>query len=82
MRLQLQQEYLGQPIGKIVDYPPGVGAQLIIRGIAIQLKDAPVDEPEPIAEPVPAPIDPDADGKAEGGEIGEKKAFTRPPKRK
>jgi hypothetical protein len=70
MRIELLQGYNGFLAGRELNVGEGVARLLIQRGIAKSI------------EPVALSHDADSDGKDEGGEEGEKKAFSKPPKPK
>jgi len=66
MKYKLIKQYQSFPPGSFVDFPWPVMSLLIQRGMIEQIEDKDLDR----------------DGKAEGGERGEKKAFSRPPQGK
>lgn len=66
MKIRLLKPYGLSAAGDTLDPPPPVAKLLIHGGRAEAIDDS----------------DLDADGKDEGGEEGEKKAFSRPPKTK
>jgi len=74
MKIRLMQGWNGIAAGSIVNLGEGQAVLLIGRRQAVQHFG---DE-----EAITVANDPDNDGRAEGGEEGEKKAFSGPPKAK